>query len=262
VAKYALGVEYDGTRYCGWQRQDHSPSVQQEIERALSTVADEPITTVASGRTDTGVHAWQQCIHFETSQEREYKAWVMGVNAHLPDDISVRHATAVTTDFHARHSTLGRTYRYVILNHSARSALLSNRVTVIHQRLDDARMAQAALCLVGEHDFSSFRAAGCQAKHARREITAINVLRNNAYVLVEVEGNAFLHNMIRIIVGSLLTIGRGDEPVEWLSEVLAAKDRTKAGATAPASGLYFMGPHYDQQFSIPHWRETLPQIFV
>jgi len=258
MARYALGIEYDGSAYCGWQRQDHSPSIQEPLELALSSVADEPVVVTAAGRTDTGVHAWQQCVHFDSTSARELKAWVMGVNANLPEDISVRHVTPVSDDFHARYSTLGRTYRYLILNHAARSALMSKRAGVVHQRLDEQLMQQASECLVGEHDFSSFRAAGCQATHAVREITSIAVTRFNHLVVVQVEGNAFLHNMVRIIVGSLIAIGKGEQKTDWLASVLDARDRTLAGATAVSNGLYFMGPHYDPVFGIEHWSESLP----
>ena len=260
MTKYALGVEYDGSAYAGWQRQSHSPSVQEQLESALSKVADQPIVVTAAGRTDAGGHAWQQCVHFETSQQREVKAWVLGVNAHLPQDISVRHATPVSNAFHARYSTLGRSYRYVILNRSARSTFLHKRVAVIHQLLDEKLMHKAAQCLVGEHDFTSFRAAGCQAKHAVREVTSINVSRHNQHIVVEVEGNAFLHNMVRIIVGSLVKVGYEEQPVEWIASLLAARDRTCAGVTAVPCGLYFMGPHYDSEFAIPHWRDSLPAV--
>jgi len=235
VARYALGIEYDGSAYCGWQRQDHSPSIQEPLELALSKVADESIVVHASGRTDTGVHAWQQCVHFDSASPRELKAWVMGVNANLPDDISVRHVTPVSEDFHARYSTRGRTYRYLLLNHPARSALMANRVGMVHQKLD-----------------------GCQAKHAVREITAITVKKENHLIMVQIEGNAFLHNMVRIVVGSLIVVGKGEQSPDWIASVLAARDRTLAGTTAVADGLYFMGPHYDPDFGIAHWSDDLP----
>ena len=167
--KYALCIEYDGTHYSGWQRQHHSKSVQECLERALSMVADQPITLVASGRTDAGVHALQQCAHFKTDRSREDKAWVLGVNANLPNDIAVRSVTPVGDDFHARYQACQRSYRYEILNLNTRSALLDRRVGLIHAPLDAERMHAAAQALVGEHDFSSFRAAGCQARHARRQ---------------------------------------------------------------------------------------------
>ncbi len=258
MQRYALIVEYDGSNYCGWQQQTHSPSVQQNIEEALSVVADQPVSVVASGRTDTGVHAFAQCVHFECDARRELKAWVLGVNAKLPADISVRSVTEVNSDFHARYSTVGRTYRYVILNRSARSALMRNRLAVIYPRLNTTAMDAAANALVGEHDFTSFRAAGCQARHAVREITSIQVSRDNDHVTVEICGNAFLHNMVRIIVGSLIRVGSGLESQDWLKRVLNARDRTLAGTTAPAHGLYFMGPDYPVEFGIPGWRDALP----
>jgi tRNA pseudouridine38-40 synthase len=257
MKKYALCIEYDGSRYSGWQRQHHSQSVQENVERALSIVADGAITVVASGRTDAGVHAVQQCAHFETDRRREHKAWVLGVNANLPNDISVRSVTQVTEDFHARYSTVDRSYRYLILNSVARSALLHQRVAVVHQPLDAERMHKAAQCLVGEHDFSSFRAAGCQARHATREIFSIAVSRHNDVVELQVCGNAFLHNMIRIIIGSLIRVGDGTAPAGWLKSVLEQRDRTIAGKTADACGLYFLGPTYEVCHAIPHWRDAM-----
>ncbi len=262
MARYALGIEYDGSAYCGWQRQDHSPSIQQALEEALSRVADENVVVIASGRTDTGVHAWQQCVHFNSDQTRQLKAWVMGVNAHLPSDISVRNVVAVDDKFHARHSTLGRTYRYFILNSPARSALQHQRVGIVFRPLDEAAMHIAGQALVGEHDFSSFRAAGCQAKHAIREITAVAVKRYNQHVMVQIQGNAFLHNMVRIIVGSLISVGTGDQPIDWVGSVLRSRDRTLAGTTSVPHGLYFMGPHYDESFGIPHWQQSAPPLSV
>ena len=257
MTKYALIIEYVGSRYSGWQRQHHSPSVQEEIEKALSAVADDAITIVASGRTDAGVHAYAQCAHFETDKKRDNKAWVLGVNAKLPPDISIRSVTRVGSDFHARYSTIGRSYRYLILNRSSRSALMHQRVSVIYQPLDTDRMNVAAQSLVGEHDFTSFRAAGCQAKHAVREIRSVSVQRYNEQVQIEVVGNAFLHNMIRIIAGSLIRVGSGLESESWLGDVLLARDRTRAGVTAVPHGLYFMGPDYAPEFRIPDWRNAL-----
>lgn len=232
--------------------------MQECLEQSLSQVANERIAVVASGRTDTAVHAFAQCVHFDTDARREHKAWVLGVNAKLPRDISVRSVTAVPDDFHARYSTIGRTYRYAILNRASRSALARERLAVVYPKLDVCRMQQAAQCLVGEHDFTSFRAAGCQARHAIREITSINITRDADRVVVEICGNAFLHNMVRIIVGSLIRVGKGQESDAWLPQVLAARDRTLAGTTAPAHGLYFMGPDYAVEYAIPDWRDALP----
>lgn len=258
MTRYALILEYDGSRYCGWQRQSHSASVQECVENAVSEVANQPISVVASGRTDTAVHAFAQCAHFDTDVSREHKAWVLGVNAKLPADISVRAAVQVSDDFHARYSTCGRSYRYIILNRSSRSALMAERMAVIYQQLDTDAMHHAAQYLIGEHDFSSFRAAGCQAKHARREIRSIDVSRERHRVTIEITGNAFLHNMIRIIVGSLLRVGTAQASAQWLEEVLAARDRTRAGVTAVPHGLYFMGPDYPSHFGVPDWRDSLP----
>lgn len=258
--KIALLLEYCGSRYSGWQRQHHSDSIQQHVERAMSIISDEPVSVVCSGRTDAGVHAWQQCAHFETSARREIKAWVMGGNAHLPADISVRSAHIVSDDFHARYSATARSYRYEILNLSARSALLDQRVAVVHGRLDAPRMHRAAQALIGEHDFSSFRAAGCQARHARRELLSIDVSRVGDRVVLQISGNAFLHNMVRIIVGSLIRVGQGLESEQWIGDVLARKDRTCAGATAVPCGLYFMGASYPSAFGLPDWRDTCQRV--
>lgn len=258
MQRYALIVEYDGSSYCGWQKQTHSPTVQESLEQALTAVANQPIVVVASGRTDTAVHAFAQCVHFDSDANRAHKAWVLGVNAKLPADISVRSVTEVTDDFHARYSTSGRTYRYSILNRSSRSALMGQRQSVFYTPLDAELMHKAAQWLVGEHDFTSFRAAGCQARHAVREIKSIVVSRDADSVMVEICGNAFLHNMVRIIVGSLIKVGVGQEKEDWLHQVLVARNRTLAGMTAPPHGLYFMGPDYPPQFGIPDWRDALP----
>lgn len=216
MQRYALIIEYDGTKYCGWQKQAHCESVQERVELSLSRVADAPVCVTASGRTDTAVHAFAQCVHFDTEAQRENKAWVLGVNARLPADISVRSVTRVSSDFHARYSTTGRTYRYIIQNHAARSALMHKRVAVVYPQLNAEAMSAASKHLIGEHDYSSFRAAGCQAKHAVREITSIAVRRIGHCITIEVCGNAFLHNMVRIIVGSLIRVGRGEESTHWL----------------------------------------------
>ncbi len=258
MTKIALAIEYDGSNYSGWQRQKHCMSVQEQLERALGVVADENIVLTASGRTDAGVHAWQQCAHFESDRQRDLKAWVMGVNSHLPTDIAVRSAIPVSDDFHSRYDANHRTYRYLILNRQSRSALFYQRVAIVYPRLDTDAMNNAARCLVGEHDFSAFRAAGCQARHARREIFSVSIQRKNDWVTIQVSGNAFLHNMVRIIVGSLVRVGTGQESVDWMNHVLVSRDRKLAGATAVACGLYFMGPRYAPRFRIPDWRDNLP----
>ena len=249
--KLAACIEYDGSAWCGWQRLGHAPSVQEEVERALSKVAAEPVSVVCAGRTDSGVHASGQVIHFETSAERPLRGWLFGSNVNLPDSIALRWIQPVAEDFHARFSALSRRYRYVILNRMARPALLKKRVTWQYHPLDADAMHVAAQALVGEHDFSSFRAAGCQASHARREVQSIAVSRVGDMLYVDIVANAFLHHMVRNIVGSLLKVGDGERPVEWMGELLALQDRTQAGVTAPADGLYLVYVEYPARFGLP-----------
>jgi tRNA pseudouridine38-40 synthase len=248
--RIAACIEYNGAVYCGWQRLGHAPSVQEEVEKALSSIANEAIETTCAGRTDSGVHATSQIIHFDTQAERENRGWLFGTNTKLPDDIAVRWAKPVDDQFHARFSALHRRYRYVILNRLARPGLLNKRVAWVYPTLDEQKMHQAAQALLGEQDFSSFRAAGCQAKHAMRNIQAVNVSRSGDYVYVDIQANAFLYHMVRNIVGSLLLIGRGEKEVQWIAELLSQQDRTQAGATAPAGGLYFVHVEYPSNFAL------------
>lgn len=257
IFRYALGVEYRGTHYCGWQRQeprDHgSPqrSVQAEIETALSRVADESVMTVCAGRTDSGVHGWEQVIHFDTRSRRPLKAWVLGVNSHLPDDISVLWAHQVPEDFHARFTATARTYRYFILNRFERPAISREWMTWIWEPLNEQAMHEAAQHLLGENDFSSFRGASCQSRTPFRYLESIRVVRHQDLIWVEVKANAFLHHMVRNIVGALLEVGRGRKPESWIKEVLEAKSRGAAGVTAPANGLYLMRVDYPLGFGLP-----------
>ena len=257
--KYAACIEYDGTAYCGWQRLSHAPSVQEEVEKALSFVANHPVEIICAGRTDSGVHAIGQVIHFESISERSEKAWRMGCNTHLPDDIVLRWITPVNDSFHARFSATARRYRYIILNQKTRPALIQNKVCWYHIKLDEKCMHEAAQALIGENDFSSFRASGCQAKHAMRNLQSIQVSRDGAYVYIDIVANAFLHHMVRNIVGSLFEVGDGRQSIQWLADLLALKDRTKAGVTAPACGLYFVHVVYDGQFDLPE--VSLPPIY-
>ena len=250
--RIALGIEYNGSRFCGWQMQKHGTrTVQQVLQQALSIVADEPVSVTCAGRTDTGVHASGQVVHFDTRAQRPLKAWVMGVNAHLPDDVSVIWARSVDADFSARFSATMRGYRYVLFNRRARSALLQRRVSWIYDRLDAGAMHTAAQALLGENDFSSFRSAACQAAHARRFMQSITVQRCGDFIYFDIHANAFLHHMVRNIVGSLLVVGRGEQPVSWLADLLALKDRTQAGITAPAEGLYLVSVAYPQRYGLP-----------
>jgi tRNA pseudouridine38-40 synthase len=250
--RIALGVEYDGSGFCGWQTQSRGTrTVQHEIERALSRVADHPVRVVCAGRTDTGVHATGQVVHFDTHAERQLKAWVMGVNTHLPDDVCVHWAKPVDADFSARFSATRRSYRYVIQQRSARPALYSRRVTWVRYPLDTAAMHLAAQALLGENDFSSFRSSACQAEHAMRFVEFIEITSASAFVYIDIRANAFLHHMVRNIVGSLLKIGTGERPVAWLAELLARRDRTQAGPTAPADGLYLVAVQYPAEHELP-----------
>jgi tRNA pseudouridine38-40 synthase len=249
--RVAVGVEYDGTRYAGWQRQAEVASVQAELERALGSVADHPVEVTCGGRTDAGVHGLGQVAHFDTCAARSMRGWTLGANTVLPADIAVTWASEVPAGFHARYSALARTYRYVILNRSARPALLRRRVCWIHRPLDARAMHDAAQCLVGEHDFSAFRAAECQSRTATRRVDSVTVSRQDEYLIMEIKANAFLHHMVRNIAGSLIAVGTGDQPLEWLAGVLASRDRREGGVTAPAGGLYFLRIDYPPEFGLP-----------
>ena len=249
--RIALGIEYDGTSYNGWQRQKSGLGVQQRLEEALSLVANEPIEVICAGRTDTGVHASGQVVHFDTAAERSDRGWLLGANSNLPDDISVSWVHRVNDDFHARFSATGRSYRYQILNRLQRSALHRQRAWWVHQPLDETRMNEAAQRLVGEHDFSAFRAAGCQAGSAVREITRIAVTRDGDWLTLRVSANAFLMHMVRNITGTLAAIGQGEAPVEWVTEVLESRDRKIGGVTAPPQGLTLVSVDYPPEFGVP-----------
>ncbi|ROP62960.1 tRNA pseudouridine38-40 synthase [Enterobacter sp. BIGb0383] len=251
VQKIALGIEYDGSRYYGWQRQQEVRSVQEKLEQALSKVADEPIVVFCAGRTDAGVHGTGQVVHFETRAVRKDAAWTLGVNANLPGDIAVRWVKTVPEDFHARFSATARRYRYIIHNHRLRPAVLNRGVTHYHQPLDVERMQRAAQSLLGENDFTSFRAVQCQSRTPWRNVMHINVERFGAYVVVDIKANAFVHHMVRNIVGSLMEVGAQNQPESWIAELLAAKDRMLAAATARAEGLYLVAVDYPSRFDLP-----------
>lgn len=246
-----LGLEYDGSRFFGFQRQRQRPTVQEVLEAALAAVADRPVTIHCAGRTDTGVHALGQVIHFDTLAERSERAWVLGCNSNLPASASVLWARPAAAGFHARFSARGRSYRYRILNRWTRPGLLQGRVSWERRSLDAARMHRAAQFLVGEHDFSSFRAPGCQAKHARRNLHRIAVERFGDEVRIEVSANAFLYHMVRNIAGTLIEVGVGKREPEWVAEVLALRQRARAGVTASPDGLYFVGVDYPDYPELP-----------
>jgi tRNA pseudouridine38-40 synthase len=251
MPRLAIGLEYDGTPFCGWQRQDHARSIQAEVEAALSKVADAPVTVGAAGRTDAGVHALGQVAHFDSDAVREDRAWLFGANSILPPQISLTWVRPVPDGFDARYSARARTYHYLILNRPARSALRTNRALWVRAPLDVAAMQAATPALLGEHDFSAFRAAECQARSPVRQMQKLEVRRAGPGIVVECRANAFLHHMVRNIVGSLLRIGRGEAPPAWLGEVLAGRDRRAAGMTAAAMGLYLSRVHYPDELGIP-----------
>lgn len=250
--RIALGIEYDGSNFCGWQMQSHGTrTVQGELEKALSIVADEPIQVVCAGRTDTGVHATGQVVHFDTQAVRQDKAWILGVNAHLPSDTASIWSAAVDDDFSARFTATARQYRYVILNRQARSAVLHKKACWRHGELNAEAMHEAAQALIGEQDFSAFRSSACQAEHARRCVNFVRVQRKGEFVYIDIEANAFLHHMVRNIAGSLMAIGSAEQPVSWIGDLLEAKDRTLAGVTAPAEGLYLVKVTYPERYPFP-----------
>jgi len=251
MARIAIGVEYDGSAYSGWQVQQHAPSVQGELERALSRVADHPVDLNAAGRTDAGVHALMQVAHFDTVAARPEQAWVLGGSAESAADVSVLWAREVPDDFHARFSALSRGYVYRIVNRKVRPALDRARACWVRRPLDADAMQAAAQCLLGEHDFSAFRAAECQSTTPVRRVTAVAVRRDADRVEMRIEANAFLHHMVRNVAGTLIRVGVGDEPMEWVDHLLRSRDRTRAGATAPPQGLYFAGVDYDPRYGLP-----------
>ncbi|MAM88973.1 MAG: tRNA pseudouridine(38-40) synthase TruA [unclassified Hahellaceae] len=252
AGRIALVVAYQGSLYHGWQAQlsDHD-TVQGALQKALSRVAAHDVALSCAGRTDAGVHATAQVVHFDTLASRSPHAWVAGTNHFLPPDIVVRWAGPVSTEFHARYSATAREYRYVILNQTVPPAQRHRQSTWIHYPLDEQRMHHAAQLLLGTHDFSALRAAECQSKTPVRELHSINVSRHGDYVLLQLRANAFLHHMVRNITGTLLPIGEGTRPVSWISEVLASRDRRCAGITAPAHGLYLVGVDYPAHFCLP-----------
>jgi tRNA pseudouridine38-40 synthase len=252
VARFAVGLEYEGTAYAGWQSQQPGvPSIQLHAESAFSRVADSPVSLVCAGRTDAGVHARMQVAHFESDAVRPLRGWVLGANTHLPRDISVSWVLPVPAHFHARYSADSRTYRYFIFNRSARSALAEKRAAHIHRPLDHERMNAATAALIGNHDFSAFRSSECQAKSPVRRLTRLIVERDGDWVAIEVTANAFLHHMVRNIAGLLIAIGQGEREPAWARDVLESRDRTRGHVTAPAEGLYFWSVEYPEVFGLP-----------
>ena len=249
--KLAFAVEYDGSGFKGWQSQPQQRTVQGCVDAAFSQLANHAVTSICAGRTDTGVHATGQVVHIETHAEREAHAWLFGCNAGLPAEISLQWMAQVPDSFNARHSAIARSYRYIILNRRLRSALLRNRCAWVCQDLDAERMHRAAQALLGEHDFSGFRSAACQAHTAIRCIKSITVWRAGEFVYIDIRANAFLHNMVRIISGVLISIGKGDQPESWAGVLLEARDRALSGKTAVPHGLYLVKVHYPQIYQLP-----------
>jgi tRNA pseudouridine38-40 synthase len=251
VSRFAAIVQYQGANFCGFQRQKHSPSVQQELEQALSYVADCPVKLHCAGRTDTAVHASHQVIHFDTSAERSGYSWVQGANSQLPDSISLIWADKISQDFHARFSAGARTYRYVIDNSPTRPAIMAAAVTWVKTPLDISLMQQSCEYLLGEQDFSAFRGSGCQSNSPCRNVHKANVYRRGNLVIFEITANAFLLHMVRNIVGSLLEVGTARQKPLWIQQLLIQGDRCKSAATAAPDGLYLVAVDYPARFGLP-----------
>ena len=249
--RLALGVSYFGQAYDGWQSQLSGNTVQDKLEGALGQFSQQRVSTVCAGRTDAGVHGLMQVVHFDTELDRNLGSWVRGPNSYLPHDIAVQWARAVPDRFHSRASAIGRRYAYVLLESQIRPSVERGRVGWVFRPLDHDAMCAAAQLLLGEHDFTSFRASQCQAKSPVKTMRRIEITRRGAYWRFEFEANAFLHHMIRNLMGCLLVIGKGDRPVAWISEVLAARDRDAAAPTFSPDGLYFMGPCYEDHWDLP-----------
>jgi tRNA pseudouridine38-40 synthase len=249
--RLALGICYRGQAYNGWQSQPGGRTVQDYLERALSQFAAAPVRTMCAGRTDTGVHGLNQVIHIDPPVQRELASWVRGTNRYLPADIAVQWCNDVDDDFHARNSALGRRYAYLLLESVVRPAIESGAAGWVFRPLQADTMRAAAAALIGEHDFSAFRSSECQAASPVKHMRSIEISRIGAYWRFDFDGSAFLHHMVRNIMGCLVAVGNGARPVNWMSEVLAARSRKMAAPTFPADGLYFVGPYYDARFRVP-----------
>ena len=249
--KIALGIEYQGTNYYGWQRQENVRSIQEQLENALSIIANEKIEIFCAGRTDSGVSGTGQVVHFETSAVRPDKAWTFGTNANLPDDIAVTWTKKVDDEFHARFSAMARRYRYILYCDKLRPAILHGGITHCYLELDAEKMHQAGQYLLGEHDFSSFRAAQCQSNTPWRNVHHLSVTRIGQYIIVDIQANAFVHHMVRNIVGSLIEVGAGKESIEWMKWLLEQKNRQLAAPTAKPDGLYLVDVIYPEKFGLP-----------
>lgn len=251
LRRIALGLEYCGSGFAGWQTQPHGNTIQDELEAALRQIAGQPVRAHCAGRTDAGVHALMQIVHFDSAVERPISAWVRGVNAWLPDRVAVRWAAPVDDEFHARFSAFARQYRYVLFNHPVRPALAFDRVGWYHRQLNVAPMQRAAQSLLGEHDFSAFRAAECQAKTPIKSLQLAEIVRHGDYIVFDFRASAFLQHMVRNMVGALVAVGMGSRPAEWMAELLASRNRSAAPPTFSPQGLYFVGAHYAERWNLP-----------
>jgi tRNA pseudouridine38-40 synthase len=249
--RVALGLEYDGSAFRGWQSQAQAVGIQAVVEQALSSVADHPVEVMAAGRTDAGVHALMQVIHFDTTATRSERAWVLGATSNLPKQVTVLWAREVSEAFHARYSAQARSYRYYILNRRLRPAIGADYLSWVREPLDAASMHAGAQFLIGEHDFTSYRAAQCQSRTPMRRVFEVTVARHGEVIELAITANAFLHHMVRNIAGVLIAIGMGEHPVEWTREVLESRDRTLGGITAPPGGLYLTGVRYAAALQLP-----------
>lgn len=252
MPRIALGVEYDGTDFVGWQSQQNGRSVAVELGAAVSVVADEPVQVHAAGRTDAGVHATGQVVHFDTSAVRSLRGWLLGINSNLPPDVAITWVHEVPADFDARRSAIARRYRYVIVSTPTRPAVARRFVWWLRDTLDCPAMSHASIAWLGEHDFSAFRAAECQSSTPMRRIHAIGIARDDERVEIEVTANSFVYHMVRNLVGALAEIGRGRAAPAWGAELLAGRDRTKGAPTAPAHGLTLVEVYYPDEFGLPH----------
>jgi len=258
--RIALGLEYDGRGFCGWQSQASGCGIQDALERALAKVQGRPVRVVAAGRTDTGVHALGQVVHFDAAAERPLTAWVRGTNVDLPAGVAVLWAAVVDERFHARYSASGRAYTYVLLNRASRPGLASGRVGWFHRPLDVERMIAAARPLLGTHDFSAFRAAECQADSPVKMLRRLDIERHGELIVFQLAANAFLHRMVRNLIGSLVYVGKRRYPPEWIEELLAARDRTRAAPTFAPDGLYLSAVEYDGAWSLPQAQPRMPTL--
>jgi tRNA pseudouridine38-40 synthase len=258
--RIALGIEYDGSQYHGWQAQTGLHTVQQVLELALSKVADEEISLVCAGRTDTGVHATNQIIHFDSEKERTIRAWIHGANSYLPKDVCVKWGRGMPDTFHARYSALSRRYRYLIYNSPIRPALLRSNLTWQYRQLDHRLMHEACQFLIGENDYTSFRSVECQSNTPMRNVHQLEVSRRGDLLVIDITANAFLHHMVRNIAGVLISVGSGKQPIEWVKQVLEGKDRRLGAETAPPYGLYLVAVSYPKEFGVIHHVNPGPLI--